>query len=143
VAALAFFFNLMNGTVSGYGIYRVLPWEEGLPLLRSAAGAALFLTGFVINLHSDRILRHLRAPGETEYRIPRGGLFRLVSSPHYLGEILEWTGWALLVWTPAGGAFLAFTLANLLPRGLAAHRWYREKFPGYPRERRAVIPFLL
>jgi steroid 5-alpha reductase family enzyme len=31
------------------------------------------------------------------YRIPRGGLFEWVSCPHYLGEIIIYVGFALLL----------------------------------------------
>jgi len=58
-------------------------------------------------------------------------------------EIIEWCGWALATWTWAGAAFAFFTIANLLPRALSHHRWYREKFPDYPRERKAILPGLL
>ena len=41
----------------------------------------------------------------------------------------------------AGGlAFCVFTAANLIPRALSNHRWYRENFPDYPANRRALIP---
>jgi hypothetical protein len=35
------------------------------------------------------------------------------------------------------------TSANLVPRAIAHHRWYRETFPEYPPERKAVLPLLL
>ena len=54
-----------------------------------------------------------------------------------------WTGWAIATWSLAGLSFAVFTAANLVPRALANHRWYRETFPDYPRTRRAVIPWLL
>jgi 3-oxo-5-alpha-steroid 4-dehydrogenase 1 len=38
---------------------------------------------------------------------------------------------------------LLITIANLVPRAFQTHRWYREKFPDYPSERRVLIPFLL
>jgi 3-oxo-5-alpha-steroid 4-dehydrogenase 1 len=31
----------------------------------------------------------------------------------------------------------------LLPRALDHHRWYKRRFPEYPKERKAVIPFIL
>lgn len=36
------------------------------------AGVILFCTGMFINLQADHILRNLRKPGETGYKIPRG-----------------------------------------------------------------------
>ncbi len=106
-------------------------------------GASVFVIGWAINQHSDAVLRRLRGPGESGYKIPRGGLYRWVSCPNYLGEMLEWVGWAIAAWSLAGLAFAVFTIANLLPRALANHRWYQDKFADYPPERRAVVPFLL
>ncbi|HEX6242129.1 MAG TPA: 3-oxo-5-alpha-steroid 4-dehydrogenase, partial [Polyangiales bacterium] len=95
------------------------------------------------NRQSDRILLGLRAPGETGYKIPRGGLYSFISCPNYFGELVEWCGWALLTWSLPGLFFALFTAANLVPRALAHHRDYRRRFPDYPSERRAVLPFVL
>ena len=106
-------------------------------------GAALFAGGLWLNVSSDRALRRLRRPGETGYKIPRGGAFEWVSCPNYLGEVVEWTGWAIATWSLPGLAFAVYTAANLVPRALSHHAWYRREFPDYPRERRAVLPYLL
>ena len=103
-------------------------------------GAAIFLAGFTIHFQADRVIRKLREPGETAYRIPRGGLFRQVSSPHYLGEIIQWIGWAVMTWSLAGAAFALFTFCNLAPRAISNHRWYRERFSNYPAGRKILIP---
>ncbi len=110
-----------------------------LPLV---GGLVIFLAGMLVNLHADHVLRSLRKPGESGYKIPHGGLYAVVSSPNYLGEILEWVGFAIAAQTLAGWAFAAFTFANLAPRALSNHRWYRQKFADYPSQRRALIPFL-
>ena len=81
--------------------------------------------------------------GEYDYRIPRGGMYRWVSCPNHLGEMLVWTGWAIATWSLAGVAFAVFTMANLLPRAFAIHRWYQVEFADYPESRRVVLPFLL
>ncbi len=137
-------FNLGNSYLNGRYLFTLEPPRDTEWLLdpRFLAGFALFVAGLVINLQSDTILLNLRKPGETGYKIPRGGLYRWVSSPNYLGEILEWCGWALATWTLAGLSFAVWTAANLAPRARAHHRWYRETFPDYPRERRALVPYL-
>lgn len=106
-------------------------------------GVVLFFVGMTINRQSDRILKRLRAPGETGYKIPRGGAYRWVSCPNYLGEIVQWSGFALATWSTAGLAFALFTAANVGPRALSHHRDYQRRFPDYPKNRRALIPFLL
>ncbi len=110
---------------------------------RFLLGVAVFLGGFAINQHSDFILLHLRRPGETGYKIPYGGLYRLISCPNYLGELLEWVGWAVLTWSLPGAVFALWTAANLVPRALAHHRDYKRRFRDYPPERRALIPLVL
>ncbi len=110
---------------------------------RFLCGAVLALAGLWITRRADQALRNLRAPGESVYRIPRGGLYNRVSCPNYLGEILQWSGFALAAWALPALAFAVYTLANLLPRALASHHWYREQFSDYPLERRALIPFIV
>lgn len=101
----------------------------------------LFVIGFCVNLHSDAILRRLRT-SSARYQIPYGGLFEYISAPHYLGEMVEWTGYALACNSIASLAFLVYTAANLIPRGVAHHAWYQSSFPDYPIQRKAIIPFL-
>jgi 3-oxo-5-alpha-steroid 4-dehydrogenase 1 len=92
---------------------------------------------------SDQVLINLRKAGQGDYRIPQGGLFELVSCPNYLGEIVQWFGWALASWSLSGLAFALFTVANLLPRAMANHRWYKKTFPDYPQRRRSIVPYVL
>ena len=75
--------------------------------------------------------------------MPKGGLFRYVSCPNHFGEIVEWAGFAVMCWNLPALSFAVWTAGNLIPRSLSHHRWYREHFPDYPAERKAVIPFVL
>jgi hypothetical protein len=137
-------FNLVNGTMLGWQ----LAWRGAYPPSwltdpRFGLGLGAFVAGLAINWWADRRLIGLRKPGESGYRIPRGGLFELVSCPNHLGEIIEWAGFAVLTWSLPGLAFAFWTAANLIPRSLAHHRWYRERFADYPDRRKAVLPGLL
>lgn len=145
IVCSGFFFNLVNGYIQGRWLFRMAPPMPAAWLTdpRFLMGAAMFIAGFLINFQSDSILSKLRRPGETGYRVPQGGFYRWVSSPNYFGEILEWTGWAVATWSFPGLAFALWTAANLAPRAIKHHEWYRRTFPGYPPARRAVIPFLL
>jgi len=137
-------FNLVNTYLIGRGLTVYSPAYDAAWFRhpRTLAGIALFLAGFLLHVHSDRILRTLRASGDAGYAVPTGGMFRWVSCPNYLGEILQWIGFALAAAIPAAAAFALFTFANLAPRARAHHLWYRTTFPDYPKERRALIPLL-
>jgi steroid 5-alpha reductase family enzyme len=142
---IAVVFNTCNGAINAYAVTEVSPHLTTAWLAdpRFWLGLALFVGGYCVNHQSDAILRNLRRPGESGYKIPEGGLYAYVSSPNYLGEMVEWVGFAIASWTPAGAAFAFFTFANLFPRAIANHRWYRERFADYPAQRRAVLPFVL
>ena len=137
-------FNMGNGFMNGYYLFHMsAPYPSGwITDPRFLTGAAIFIIGLGINMHSDSILRSLRKPGETGYKIPQGGMFRYVSSANYLGEIIEWGGWALATWSVPGLVFWIWTMSNLVPRAWSNHKWYREKFPDYPQNRKAVIPLV-
>ena len=144
VVAMGLLFNALNAYINARWISELGTYAASWLLdPRFLLGVAVFAGGMAINLHSDSLLRRLRRPGETGYKIPRGGLFRWVSCPNYLGEIVEWIGWAIASWSPAGLAFAVYTAANVGPRAMSHHRWYRERFEDYPEQRKALIPYLL
>ncbi len=142
VMTLGVLFNLVNGYLQGRWLFSFGPlrgvewfWDP-----RFIAGTAVFLAGFGLNLHADGVLRRLGLTGS--YGIPEGGAYRWVSCPNYLGELLEWTGWAIATWSLPGAVFALWTAANLAPRARSHHRWYRATFEDYPKQRRALIPYL-
>jgi 3-oxo-5-alpha-steroid 4-dehydrogenase 1 len=140
----AVFFNLMNGFGLGYFFYAFADYADTwLSDPRFIIGLILFITGMMVNWKADNVLIHLRKPNETHYVIPRSTLFKRVSCPNLAGELLEWFGFAMLCWNLPALTFLVWTAANLVPRALSHHRWYKEKFPDYPAERKAIIPFIL
>ena len=61
----------------------------------------------------------------------------------FFGEILEWTGFAIMTWSPAALVFALWSFFNLVPRALDHHKWYKKTFPDYPKERKAILPRLL
>jgi hypothetical protein len=144
VVAAGFGFNALNAYINARWISQLGRYPDAWLLdPRLWVGVTVFATGYAINKRADRMLLTLRAPGETGYKIPRGWLYERISCPNYLGEILEWTGWAIATWSLPGLAFALYTAANVGPRALANHRWYRETFEDYPAERKALVPFLL
>ncbi|MBZ0217796.1 MAG: 3-oxo-5-alpha-steroid 4-dehydrogenase [Fimbriimonadaceae bacterium] len=145
IVASAVCFNFVNGWSIGWylgsGIISYSNawfWDA-----RFYIGLIVFLIGACINVSSDNMLLRLRSENDAGYSIPYGGLFRFVSCPNHLGEIIQWFGFAVLCWTLPTTAFAIWTTANLTPRALAHHKWYKTRFPGYPSNRKALIPYLL
>lgn len=120
--ALAFMFCGYNGYLqsrylSQYAVYA----DDWVTDPRFLVGFCLWLIGMLVNIHSDHILRNLRRPGETGYKIPRGGLFEYVTAANYFGEVVEWCGYGLASWSVQGGAFAFFTACILFTRAQQHH----------------------
>lgn len=95
------------------------------------------------NYRAHCTLRDLRPPGTRERRIPHGFGFELVSCPNYSWEIL---GWAALSSITMSWSCWAFTLLGTLQMtqwALKKHRRYRKEFKDYPKERKAIFPYIL
>jgi 3-oxo-5-alpha-steroid 4-dehydrogenase 1 len=138
-------FYIVNGYVIGYyfGSLKSYP-VEWLYDPRFIIGLTLFLFGLFTNIQSDNILINLRKPGETGYKIPQGGMYRFISCPNYFGEMVEWIGFAIMSWSIPGAVYALWVALPLFAQGQIAHRWYVEKFGNdYPKNRKAIIPFLI
>ena len=136
-------FCLMNGWLQSAGL---LLYDKDIAFgPRFATGVGLWLVGWLTNVHSDFTLINLRKdPSDCTYYIPRGGLFEYVSGANFAGEIVEWAGLCIAAGgTRATLAFAIFTFSNIAPRAAQHHQWYLEKFKDdYPKERKALVPFL-
>jgi 3-oxo-5-alpha-steroid 4-dehydrogenase 1 len=145
IMVFALFFNLVNGSINGYWVSKIsTPFLfEGWNMVRFVVGVSFFIVGYAMNQYHDRILIRLRKSSANGYQIPYGGLFKYISCPNFFGEIVEWTGFAILCWSLPALAFLVWSIVNLVPRALDHHRWYRNKFEEYPKERKAIFPRIL
>lgn len=144
IIIMGMLFNTANAYLQGRWINTLSGGYEISWLLSPIffIGIIIFFMGFFTHFTSDRIIRHLRKTGETGFKIPRGGLFEFVSCPSYLGEMTEWFGWAIMTWSIPGLVFAIWTFANLAPRARSNHEWYLKTFSNYPKDRKALIPFI-
>ncbi len=150
-------FNILNAMMQGYWIffesfncnYRVL----GLSYTDTAwlwspqfiIGVIIFFGGFYINLRSDYIIRHLRkSDDDTNHYLPSGFMFNYVTSANYLGELLEWLGFAILTWSLSGLVFFIWTFANLVPRANSIYKRYCKEFGPEmeTRKLKRIFPFI-
>ncbi|MCQ2184603.1 MAG: 3-oxo-5-alpha-steroid 4-dehydrogenase [Bacteroidales bacterium] len=125
-------FNTINSYLIGFWLFKFAPagmyptswlWNANFIF-----GTLIFLTGMIINMHSDHVIRSLRKPGDTKHYIPRKGLYKYVTSANYFGEFVEWCGFAMLSYSLAGLLFAVWTFANLAPRSKALTEKYIAEF---------------
>ena len=105
-------------------------------------GLLIFLAGMWINFYHHLLLARLRKGDNKEYTIPRGGLFRYVTCPHYLGEIIAWLGYAIMSKHLAVYGLVFIIICYLSARSFRTRIWYRNTFPDYPADRKALLPFI-
>ena len=144
VAIMGFAFNCVNTYLIGRYLFHFAHENntETLFTPHFIIGAFTFIAGMTINWHSDILLSRATKEPHGEYVIPKGGLFALVSKANYFGECLEWLGFAIMTWALPALVFALWTFANLAPRALHMHRYYLANLKDYPRNRKALIPFL-
>lgn len=148
IMAMGILFNIINATLLTASFFScALPgkyepatfWTNPLPWI----GAAIFFIGMAINLHADHVIRNLRKPGDTRHYLPEKGFYRYVTSANYFGELVEWTGFALLTASPAAWVFVWWTAANLVPRADAIYKRYCEEFGKQAvGSRKRIIPYI-
>ena len=149
IMALSVMWNLINGYVQGYWLFHLAPtyrpysadWFSSWQFI---TGVCVFFLGWIINMHSDYVIRHLRQPGDTNHYLPKKGMYRFVTSANYLGEITEWLGWAIMTWSWAGALFFWFSCCNLVPRANSIYYKYMAEFPDeFDRKKlKRIIPFI-
>ncbi|KAF8395500.1 hypothetical protein HHK36_019446 [Tetracentron sinense] len=113
------------------------------PLDLKYLGVVLFLVGISGNFYHHYILSKLREKGgEKGYKIPQGGLFDMVICPHYLFEILGFVGISFISQTVYAFSVTIGSIFYLLGRSYATRKWYLSKFENFPKEVKALIPYV-
>ena len=140
-------FNTLNALMQGGWLFFFAPkdyYADWFCKPYIYIGVAVWLFGFVTNIHSDYIIRNLRKPGDTKHYIPRGGMFRFVSSANYFGELMEWVGYAIASLSWSGVVFALWTFANLGPRANSLYKRYADEFGDEFTSlgRKRIIPFI-
>lgn len=105
-------------------------------------GVVLFLVGIVGNFYHHHLLSSLRTKNDNGYKVPKGGLFGLVTCPHYFFEILIFLGISFISQTLYTFASTISTICYLMGRSYATRRWYLTKFDDFPKDVKAIIPYV-
>ena len=132
VMMMGVFFNCCNAFMQGGWLFFKSPEgmysPEWLWTPQFIIGSIIFFGGMTLNIQSDKIIQGLRKPGDSSHYLPSKGLFRYITGAHYFGEIIEWTGFAILTWSIPSAIFALWTFANLVPRANAIYKKYRKLF---------------
>lgn len=70
-------------------------------------------------------------------------LFKYVANPNYFGEIVEWFGYFVVTQHFYGALFVFSTFNVLTAAAIPRNKWNKENIPTYPKERKAIIPFVI
>lgn len=148
IVFLGMLFNTVNTLLIGGWIFYFSPANaytfSWLLDTRFIIGVLLFIFGMTVNISSDAYIRSLRKDGDSNHYFPKKGFYKYVTSANYFGEILEWTGFALLSWSLASALFVFWTAANLIPRSHTIYKKYKEDFPNEMAETKPkrIFPFI-
>ena len=113
----------------------------------SIASSIIFIYFWWKQYESNMIFINLRrnktgAVVTETHLIPRGGLFEYVSSPHMTSEVAMYATLYVLLHQNSSYIYcFAWVISNQFSNALLTHRWYKETFSDYPKQRKAFIPF--
>lgn len=158
--------NNDNGTSIGINSDINIPLEtekSNMKDLMYYFGIFLFILGECGNCYHHYLLSRLRVQeGDEEqigifkkrqkgHVIPKRGCFEFVTCPHYMFELISWLGMTVMTQWKSNGLILIFVMSSVIltKRAVERHNHYKQKFNGsngmalYPRNRRAILPFLV
>ncbi|MEM1314265.1 MAG: DUF1295 domain-containing protein [Pseudomonadota bacterium] len=137
--------SVLQGLVALGALFAIMaPAAE--PGLLGALGAALAVGGLLLEATADRQLDRFKATAAPD-ALCREGLRAYVRFPHYAGEIVLWTGVALIAveagvwWAPAPAALIAALLIKVSGAPMLDEHLERSR-PDYAEWRAATPAFV-
>ncbi|KAI9513017.1 3-oxo-5-alpha-steroid 4-dehydrogenase-domain-containing protein, partial [Russula earlei] len=147
----SFHYHILSGLFLAYPIYGPT-YAANSPHIRGTVRsnpqylwicAGVWLFAELSNLSTHVTLRNLRPPGSKKRAIPYGYGFGLISCPNYFFESVAWAAVAYISGSWAAWLFWAVSTSIMMSWAAKKHRIYKKEFGSeYPRQRRAMIPFL-
>uniref|UniRef100_A0A182Q3C7 Polyprenal reductase n=1 Tax=Anopheles farauti TaxID=69004 RepID=A0A182Q3C7_9DIPT len=117
--------------------------------MQLAMAIAVFYYAWFHQFRSNVILANLRKDRtgrvvSEKHALPTGDYFEVVSSPHMFFEIVMYVVlFAVLHRNSSMVYVLLWVLSNQLMNSWLTHQWYVENFPNYPKQRKALVPYVL
>lgn len=147
--------NLFKNCMYYWGFTGYVAYHINHPLFTPPAAALTYagLAGFLIselgNFSIHLNLRNLRPPGTTIRKIPvpdsnpLTSLFNYVSCPNYFYEVASWVSFSIMTQCLPSLIFTGAGFYQMAVWALGKHRNYKKEFKDYPKQRKAIIPFVL
>jgi len=147
--------NLFKNCIYYWGFTAYVAYHINHPLFTSPCmiqvygGLAAFLLSELGNFSIHMNLRNLRPPGTSVRKIPvpdanpLTALFNFVSCPNYTYEVLAWTSFSVMTQCLPAFIFTAAGAYQMAVWALGKHRNYKKEFKEYPKQRKAIIPFVI
>lgn len=138
---------VLSPTSSKYSISTIL---DNLVTTKRALIFVLFIYVSHYQHRCNKILANLRKDktGRVitgQHFVPSGGLFELVSCPHFLTEVVLY--FLITVIQEFGNTYwnliFILVLSTQTINAVNEHKWYKGKYSDYPKERKAIFPKLL
>lgn len=108
----------------------------------------LFMLAWKHQYTCTKILANLRKNEDgqvvsSKYKLPHGDWFELLSCPHQTAEILMYSCLMWILWNNITWFFVfSWVLSNQVETILMSHWWYQKTFSYFPKNRKALIPFV-
>lgn len=148
-------FNLFKNCSYYWLFTAYVAYHVNHPLFTSPIQSTVYmgLIGFILselgNLSIHLALRDLRPPGTKKRCIPMPtgnpftALFNFVSCPNYTYEFGAWLSFTFMTHCLPAGLFAFAGFYQMAVWALGKHRNYKKEFPNYPKNRKAILPFVL
>ncbi|XP_029159082.1 polyprenol reductase-like isoform X2 [Nylanderia fulva] len=110
--------------------------------------AIIFLWSTYVQLECNFILAKLRKNqhGDVvtkEHKVPFGGLFKYISNPLQLTEIIIYIMLSGILWQTCVFHYATlFVIINQTECAILSDQWYRNTFKNFPKERKILIPYI-
>jgi very-long-chain enoyl-CoA reductase len=138
------YYWILYGVVCSYSLFNKSYQEPGYNTFIQVVLAFFFFSAEIKNLKCHLILKNLKEKNQGEKGIPTGEGFEYVSCANYFWEFLSWVFFSITVNLIAFYAFTLFGFLIMRNWAIKKHKDYLRTFPDrYPKNRKAIIPFLI
>jgi very-long-chain enoyl-CoA reductase len=138
------YYWIIYGVLCGYSLFNANYKEPEFNSFIRYLFAFFFFSAEIKNLKCHLILKELKEKNRGEKGIPHGEGFEYVSCANYFWEFVAWLCFSIFVNLIPFYVFTLFGFLIMRNWAIKKHKDYLKNFPDrYPKNRKAIIPFLI